>query len=611
MSSHEQEEEGLSWRAPRGSKDAGADKVMPKRLKKWRKHKAIEEGESNDAAQATSPQRSKTGTEGRKKLDIEEIAKRMTVKFLDVSVQEEGCREVSSGLWDRFVSPSAVLSSGALNAVLSAMKRFKDAEVVQAKGCHILHHMCKTDSVARNVAATRGGIERVLAAVKGHPDNADVQSFGCGALWNLALAQGPAGEDTVKLGGVELVLKVLRAHPTAEKTQEYSIGALSGLLSNKRPAAVSAFCAGSGVDAVLTAMRAHKNNVYVQRNGCLVLAYACEASAECHKAFLAGEGLVLVTETLLNFHANDIAFDNVCRVIIALFTHELPPSALSPITLKVMSLLDSQCTDPKAAAGVRKAQTTHSEAARSKKPLCAKCIELLQEHRATLSVATPAREETKWEPDAPIWRPKCTRAHRSNSVDEDAALLSPENILQGIYGSDDDFDDDDDDDPETSSGESSSHSPVLEPEQDGSGEQAPNTLVDDSQWASMLTGAPFSFGAPRVQPQWVMPMSHRSILMSPRSAPAAVLRCLSNLEQRFSEGVVSGRGFVRYGDLHAVVTAMNNFCTENGVQSACYAVLRAAANQRDAETETMVTFARLKNMNRVADSHRMAALAAL
>lgn len=524
-------------------------------------------------------------TEERRVAGITATAERMKMNALNVRVQEEGCRAVSRALWERRVTPGKVISSGALDAVLAAMKQHRDAPAVQAKGCHILHHLCKSNTATCETVAARGGIEQVLGAVARHPDNPDVQSFGCGALWNLAMVPGTAGAVAIRLGGVELVLELLAAPYVVEKTLEYGIGALSGMLRNGNPVALRAFCAGKGVDAVLNAMRTHPNNVYLQRNGCLVLAYACEESVKCQRALLAAKGLILVAETLLRYYQNDITFDNACRAIIAIFAHEVPPSAQRTITPELVSLLERQCT-----GFHERGRGTQGAAAASRNLLCIHCLEILRKHEVIPRNPASGRRETTRAPVA-----ASTQSHHRSPVDDDAALLDPESILLSIYGSRDDGDDEGD----TASGESSPHSPVHELEQDEGWEQLGTACRTQNPFSEGDSGSPTSVPFPEAQPQLMTPVALRNVLLSPTSDRDMVCYCLGVLEQRLRKGKVSAHAFVRFGDLDAVLTVLRRFSADETVEAACTEALQAAAAQHDTASETVHELERLKEMEKI------------
>lgn len=450
------------------------------------------------------------GREESWKETITRVARRMETHVRSVATQEDGCWVVSKALWDRRVTPGDVFSSGALDAVLAAMKQHKRAATVQGKGCHILHNLCKTDMNVRDAIAARGGIGRILDALVEHPYNADVQSFGCGALWNLAMIPGAAGEAAFQLGGVQIVVDRLAAPLVMEKTLEYGVGALSGMLRKGDPLALGDFSAGDGVGVVLFAMRTHPGNVYLQRNGCLALAYACRASMKCQEAFLKADGLGPVTETLLRYYRNDITFDNACRAIIAVFTYEVPPSAMSVFTPELMSLLESQCFRSRELRG----RGRPGAAAASRRSLCIQCLEVLWEHGVA-----PTSE---WAFYAPFLQPAPTQP-QSGTPDDEAALLNPDNIIQNIYSSKyDKYGNEDgwvDENVETISCESSPHSPVHdEVEQDKKDEedkedkgdkdvkqdedvyQSWEMLLDDEPSVPESSGVPDSTPVPEKQP---------------------------------------------------------------------------------------------------------------
>ena len=146
---------------------------------------------------------------------------------------------------------------------------------------------------------------------------------------------------------------------------------------------------------------------------------------------------------------------------------------------------------------------------------------------------------------------------------------------------------------ETASGDSSSHSPVRELEQEEDEELTRNPQLLE------------------VQPLLITPASLRNVLLTPTSDPTAVCQCLSVLEQRLRKGTVSAQSFVRFGDLDAVLTALRRFSENDGVRTAARAVLQVAASQHDAPEETVVALARFGDIDKAVDSSSAETLAAL
>jgi len=104
----------------------------------------------------------------------------------------------------------------------------------------------------------------------GHAMAAGVQAQGCLALWGLAAASGEIRGAVAAAGGIEAVVSAMTAHREDAAVQEQGAGALQSLAADAlgRARAVGA----GGVEAIVDAIRAHRTQPAVQEFGCWALA---------------------------------------------------------------------------------------------------------------------------------------------------------------------------------------------------------------------------------------------------------------------------------------------------------------------------------------------------
>ena len=75
--------------------------------------------------------------------------------------------------------------SGAIEALVDAMRRHGGNEKVQEDGCFALRSMCRYGDENGRLAGRCGAIEAVVHAMKRHGGSEDVQYSGCWALNNM------------------------------------------------------------------------------------------------------------------------------------------------------------------------------------------------------------------------------------------------------------------------------------------------------------------------------------------------------------------------------------------------------------------------------------------
>ena len=170
---------------------------------------------------------------------------RLVTEATDADVHRHGCRSV----WE-MIRPTretsyadankehakALVTAGALEAVIHCMQSHPGHVGVQAEGCFAL--MCLSAESAHQVrVAEAGGIAAILTAMAQHRDSTEVQWSGCQALGNVAW--NAATRPTIaEKGGIEAVFHAMTQHSHHEEVQYWGCGVMYCMvhLESARPA---------------------------------------------------------------------------------------------------------------------------------------------------------------------------------------------------------------------------------------------------------------------------------------------------------------------------------------------------------------------------------------
>ncbi len=153
---------------------------------------------------------------------------RLLTEATAADVHRHGCRSV----WE-MVRPTretsyadankehaeALVTDGALEAVIHCMQSHPGHVGVQAEGCFALACLVAGESAHQVRVAEAGGIAAILTAMAQHRDSTKVQCNGCMALGDVAWNNAANQRTIAEKGGVEAVFHAMTQHSHHEQVQ--------------------------------------------------------------------------------------------------------------------------------------------------------------------------------------------------------------------------------------------------------------------------------------------------------------------------------------------------------------------------------------------------------
>mmetsp|Transcript_19066 Transcript_19066/g.44829 ORF Transcript_19066/g.44829 Transcript_19066/m.44829 type:complete len:562 (+) Transcript_19066:294-1979(+) len=173
-------------------------------------------------------------------------------------------------------SCSLIMSSGGMEKIAAAMKKYPSNANVQEKGCDAIGTLARDQQARDKLVKHHDAVKLVLEAMEtGAPDDVYVQRRGCIALFRLAAAGSASCTVIGKCGAVDVVLRTMRRHTEDAKIQRLGCGVLKALSkrveSNK--SRIFATKGGTGLSTVLKAMTKHMGDSGVQEEACRLLGH--------------------------------------------------------------------------------------------------------------------------------------------------------------------------------------------------------------------------------------------------------------------------------------------------------------------------------------------------
>ena len=89
-------------------------------------------------------------------------------------------------------------------------------------------------------------------------------------LWNLSVKNCDNSIKIAAQGGIDAILTAMKAHPKVAAVQQEACGAICGLLV-QNPNAEVEIAAKGGIEAILATMKEHLEDAEVQRLSCAAL----------------------------------------------------------------------------------------------------------------------------------------------------------------------------------------------------------------------------------------------------------------------------------------------------------------------------------------------------
>jgi hypothetical protein len=178
------------------------------------------------------------------------------------------------------------LVTGALDAVVAAMRAFPASAHLQRVACVALGALIVQHSGMQHYAAHAGAVTLLAAALGAHAADADACEAVCFALNHLvdAFRSSDVPAQDAQAAAYTTVATLL-AHPAHAPTQEYGVRVLGYMC--RHTALLPRIVSSHALHAVLAAMRAHPDNLFVQSSCCVTLVSMLKAR---HRSAALAEG---------------------------------------------------------------------------------------------------------------------------------------------------------------------------------------------------------------------------------------------------------------------------------------------------------------------------------
>jgi len=187
-------------------------------------------------------------------------------KILCVDLLKEDCETVEramSKLVNMFhldnencaANCAAIRQLGGATMILGGiMQKWYTNPVIQARGCVAITLVSRGSAALKKSTKDSGALDAIIWAMKSYPDNLQVQNCGCLALWSLThLFRENAEYVVITLHGTDLILAAMRKFPDFVRLQISGCGALGTLVFVKKHGKYMANTL-SGVDLIVAAM---------------------------------------------------------------------------------------------------------------------------------------------------------------------------------------------------------------------------------------------------------------------------------------------------------------------------------------------------------------------
>jgi hypothetical protein len=174
------------------------------------------------------------------------------------------------------------LCSGAIPAVVNALRRTADHPQLVIQSCRALVTITKNGSTRKAVASAAGAFQALVAAMRAHEASWQLQEELLVAIEALVgSANGTRERELLAAGGVEQIIRMLGVHADRARVQELGCCALRAACATADAPASLAIAAAvleaDGLGAVVSAMNAFVLDTRLQEEGCLLI-----AALTCH-----------------------------------------------------------------------------------------------------------------------------------------------------------------------------------------------------------------------------------------------------------------------------------------------------------------------------------------
>lgn len=116
---------------------------------------------------------------------------------------------------------------GGFSLLVDAMYKWMDIDDILAEACRVFLNICSEDDGAneeiRSSACAAGALEVILSTMRRHSLDSYVQRVGCGALYALTKYDAVTSQRAVvQLGGAFAVVQAMRRHPKCKRLQMWA-----------------------------------------------------------------------------------------------------------------------------------------------------------------------------------------------------------------------------------------------------------------------------------------------------------------------------------------------------------------------------------------------------
>jgi pyridoxine 5'-phosphate synthase PdxJ len=182
-----------------------------------------------------------------------EVAESATLALLNLSADGEG---------------ELLISSGVVEAVVQAMKKYRNNSKLQENGMGVLQNVSMKAARAKEVIAESEGIDAIVSAVREFLAEPAVLERAFTALWSLAVLDS----NQVRIAnanGIAMVINGMLSSIDNDSVQKQGCGCLCTLASNVSNKVL--IRSTGGVDAIMYGMWAHYSSESLQTEACRAL----------------------------------------------------------------------------------------------------------------------------------------------------------------------------------------------------------------------------------------------------------------------------------------------------------------------------------------------------
>lgn len=149
---------------------------------------------------------------------VKTVVEVMEGKMDDRGIQERGCHLMGAIAGRRPGLVRWMAEAGCAKAVLDSMKTWDSAPKVQERALGALRAFTVVDEMRKAVMCS-GGVQQVMTAMKQHPESARVQDRGATVLANVSFGCPHRKRKIGQAGGLKQIVSAMTSHPNDQDIQ--------------------------------------------------------------------------------------------------------------------------------------------------------------------------------------------------------------------------------------------------------------------------------------------------------------------------------------------------------------------------------------------------------